>query len=39
MLNRTQVQQALDAGGGLLQLAPSWVPRSPDAKALVTKKK
>ena len=28
MLNRTQVQQALDAGGGLLRLEPSWVPRS-----------
>ena len=51
MLNRTQVQQALDAGGGLLRLEPSWVPRSfmvilkyfgpgnPDAKGLVTKKK
>ena len=28
MVNRTQVQQALDAGGGLLRLEPSWVPRS-----------
>src|SRR5688500_12273950 len=28
MLNRSQVQQALDAGGGLLRLEPSWVPRS-----------
>ncbi len=28
MVNRTQVQQALDAGGGLLRLDPSWVPRS-----------
>ena len=28
MLNRTQVQQALDAGGGLLRLEPCWVPRS-----------
>ena len=28
MLNRTEVQQALEAGGGLLRLDPSWVPRS-----------
>ena len=28
MLNRTQVQQALDAGGGLLRLEPGWVPCS-----------
>jgi len=28
MLTRTQVQQALDATGGLLRLEPSWVPRS-----------
>jgi hypothetical protein len=28
MLERTQVQHALDAGGGLLRLEPAWVPRS-----------
>ena len=28
MLNRSQVQHAIDAGGGLLRLEPSWVPRS-----------
>ena len=28
MVNRSQVQQALDAGRGLLRLDPAWVPRS-----------
>ena len=28
MANRSQVQQALDAGKGLLRLEPTWVPRS-----------
>ena len=28
MPDRSQVQHALDAGGGLLRLEPSWVPRS-----------
>ena len=28
MVNRSQVQQALDAGKGLLRLEPAWVPRS-----------
>lgn len=28
MITRTQVQQALTAGGGLLRLEPCWVPRS-----------
>lgn len=28
MVDRAQVQAALDAGGGLLRLEPSWVPRS-----------
>ena len=28
MLNRSQVQAAIDAGAGLLRLEPSWVPRS-----------
>jgi hypothetical protein len=28
MINRSQVQQALDAGSGLLRLDPAWVPRS-----------
>src|SRR5688572_5933224 len=28
MINRSQVQQALDAGKGLLRLDPAWVPRS-----------
>ena len=28
MLTRSDVQHALDAGGGLLRLEPSWVPRS-----------
>ena len=28
MVNRSQVQQALDAGKGLLRLEPTWVPRS-----------
>jgi hypothetical protein len=28
MVNRSQVQQALDAGHGLLRLEPTWVPRS-----------
>lgn len=28
MFNRSQLQQALDAGGGLLRLEPTWVPRS-----------
>ena len=27
-MDRAQVQQAIDAGGGLLRLAPTWVPRS-----------
>ena len=28
MLTRAQVQDALDAGGGVLRLEPSWVPRT-----------
>ena len=28
MINRSQVQHAIDAGKGLLRLEPSWVPRS-----------
>jgi hypothetical protein len=28
MINRSQVQHAIDAGRGLLRLEPSWVPRS-----------
>ena len=28
MLDRSQVKNAIDAGGGLLRLEPSWVPRS-----------
>jgi hypothetical protein len=28
MLDRSQVQAAIDAGAGLLRLAPAWVPRS-----------
>src|ERR687892_2279465 len=28
MLNRSEVQHAIAAGGGLLRLEPSWVPRS-----------
>src|SRR5262249_56948004 len=28
MLGRADVQQALDAGGGILRLEPSWVPRT-----------
>jgi hypothetical protein len=28
MLNRKNVQEAVDAGEGILRLAPSWVPRS-----------
>src|SRR5688572_24708036 len=28
MTDRAQVQQAIDAGGGLLRLEPCWVPRS-----------
>ena len=28
MINRAQVQDALAAGGGLLRLEPTWVPRS-----------
>jgi hypothetical protein len=28
MTDRSQVQQALDAGGGVLRLEPCWVPRS-----------
>ena len=28
MLERSQVQEAIDAGGGLLRLEPCWVPRS-----------
>ena len=28
MVNRSQVQQAVEAGGGLLRLDPAWVPRS-----------
>ena len=28
MTDRSQVQQAIDAGGGLLRLEPCWVPRS-----------
>ena len=27
-MDRALVQEAIDAGGGLLRLAPSWVPRS-----------
>ncbi len=27
-LNRSQVEQAVEAGSGILKLAPSWVPRS-----------
>ena len=28
MLDRAQVKSAIDAGGGMLRLEPSWVPRS-----------
>ena len=28
MTDRSQVQQAIDAGGGVLRLEPCWVPRS-----------
>jgi hypothetical protein len=28
MVDRSQVQEAIDAGGGLLRLEPAWVPRS-----------
>ncbi len=28
MLNRTNVEEAVSAGGGILRLAPCWVPRS-----------
>src|ERR1700712_487102 len=28
MLNRSQVQNAVDAGAGILRLRPNWVPRS-----------
>ena len=28
MLNRSQIQEAIDAGGGVLRLDPCWVPRS-----------
>lgn len=28
MLNRSQVQEAIEAGSGILRLAPCWVPRS-----------
>ena len=28
MLERSQVQEAIDAGAGLLRLEPAWVPRS-----------
>ena len=28
MLDRAQIKNAMDAGGGLLRLEPSWVPRS-----------
>ena len=28
MLDRTQIKSAIDAGGGMLRLEPSWVPRS-----------
>lgn len=28
MLDRSQVKNAIDAGGGMLRLEPSWVPRS-----------
>ena len=28
MVNRATVQEAIDAGGGILRLEPSWVPRS-----------
>src|SRR5437762_7739126 len=28
MLNRSQIQEAIDAGGGVLRLEPCWVPRS-----------
>jgi hypothetical protein len=28
MLNRSQVQEAIEAGAGILRLAPCWVPRS-----------
>ena len=28
MLDRAQVKNAIDAGGGMLRLEPSWVPRS-----------
>jgi hypothetical protein len=28
LVNRSQVQQAVEAGGGLLRLDPAWVPRS-----------
>src|SRR5688572_23654920 len=28
MVDRSEIQRALDAGGGLLRLEPCWVPRS-----------
>src|SRR6185369_8628861 len=28
MVNRTTVQDAIDAAGGILRLAPTWVPRT-----------
>jgi len=28
MLDRTQVREAINAGGGILRLKPTWVPRS-----------
>ena len=28
MLDRTEIKNAIDAGGGMLRLEPSWVPRS-----------
>src|SRR5690242_1699885 len=28
MLNRSQIQDAIDAAGGILRLEPCWVPRS-----------
>src|ERR1700719_3497431 len=28
MVDRARVQQSIDAGGGILRLQPSWVPRS-----------
>ena len=28
MRNRSQIKEAIDAGGGILRLEPNWVPRS-----------